>query len=144
MQEFTFPKIIDERNLAYLDQILCSDSVSIHIRRGDYITLNVAWTPEHYLFLVKKFIETLSDQWHLFVFSDDISWCKEHAEEMGFQQFKEVTYVEGNTHGENYRDLQLMTMCKAMIMSNSAFCYLAALLNTHRKYVLNPTPRRFP
>ena len=49
--------------------------------------------------------------------------------ELGLDQFWTVTYVEGNTNGKNYVDMQLMSMCKGMVMSNSAFCYLAALLN---------------
>lgn len=44
-------------------------------------------------------------------------------------------------HGKNYLDLQLMTRCKAMIVSNSAFSYLAALLNPNRAYTLNLSDR---
>lgn len=42
LKEFRFPEITDERNLHYLNEITSSPSVSIHIRRGDYITLNMA------------------------------------------------------------------------------------------------------
>ena len=60
---------------------------------------------------------------------------------IGFSLFSGVHFIEGNVQGKNYIDLQLMSNCKAMIMSNSAFCYLAALLNTKMKFVLNPTNR---
>ncbi len=60
---------------------------------------------------------------------------------MGFDLFAQVVYVEGNGNGLNYRDMQLMSMCKGMILSNSAFCYLAALLNRNRKMVINPMER---
>ena len=53
----------------------------------------------------------------------------------------EITYVEGNVQGKNYLDLQLMTKCQAMILSNSAFSYLAALLNPNRAYTLNLSDR---
>ena len=79
--------------------------------------------------------------WHLFVFSDDIVLCREHEHELGFGSFSEITYVEGNVQGKNYLDLQLMTKCQAMILSNSAFSYLAALLNPARKYTLNLSDR---
>ena len=75
------------------------------------------------------------------MFSDDIEWCKTHVQELGLDQFKAVTYVEGNVNGKNYVDMQLMSMCKGMVMSNSAFCYLAALLNKELRYVFNPTHR---
>lgn len=90
---------------------------------------------------VKAFVDNFPGKWELFVFSDDIAWCKEHAEELGFGQFSSIVFVEGNMHGRNYLDLQLMSSCKGMILSNSAFCYLAALLNTEKKCYVNPTVR---
>ena len=38
---------------------------------------------------------------------------------------------------EDYRDMRLMSMCRAMVVSNSSFCCLASLLNTEKQYVLN-------
>jgi len=141
LKELAFPEITDGRNLEYQRQIMTTDSVSIHIRRGDYVTLGWAVATEHYRKWIAQFLASYEGNWNAFVFSDDIEWCKENAEELGLGQCANVTYIEGNMHGENYRDLQLMSMCKGMILSNSAFCYLAALLNTRKKYWLNCTPR---
>lgn len=141
LQELQFPEITDKKNLTYLNQILSSDSLAVHIRRGDYIKMDWALGTDVYFSFTERFRKELPNRWHLFVFSDDIPWCMEHAEEMGFQYFEEVTYIEGNIDGSNYRDMQLMSMCKAMLVTNSAFCYLAALLNTRKEYYLNPTPR---
>lgn len=141
LKEFQFPKITDKRNLQYMNDVTASPSLSIHIRRGDYVTLNLAFSAEYYRLFIDSFFIKYGNNWHLFVFSDDIPWCKEHAKEMHFDTFESVTFVEGNMHGENYRDLQLMSKCKAMIMSNSAFCFLAALLNTEKEIVLNLTDR---
>ena len=49
-----------------------------------------------------------------------------------------TVYVEGNTKGSNFRDLQLMSMCRGLLMSNSAFCYLAALLNEGMEICVEP------
>ncbi len=141
LKEFQFPEIKDQKIREYLLQIENNNSVSIHIRRGDYVKLGWAMQPGMYRDLINEFVRKVSSKWELFVFSDDITWCREHQEEMGFDQFEDVTFVEGNVHGKNYIDMQLMSRCKAMIMSNSAFCYLAALLNTEKKYYVNPTPR---
>ena len=150
LKEFTFPKIEDERNKLYMEKILNNHSVSLHVRRGDYVDLNWALEAVHYRKSVERFINELQRQpelkidiekWNAFVFSDDIEWCKEHKEEMGLNVFGEITFVEDNINGKNYIDLQLMSQCEGMIMSNSAFCYLAALLNTRRKIVVNPTKR---
>ena len=151
LNEFRFPDIKDEKNKSYQDQILNNHAVSLHVRRGDYVTLDMAMEAVHYNNLVKKFAIELQGKpeleqdvrnWNVFVFSDDISWCKEKRREMGLDIFGEVVFVEGNTDGNNYIDLQLMSLCEGMILSNSAFCYLAALLNTRRKIVVNPTKRR--
>lgn len=142
LEELRFPEITDERNLQYMKKITASPSIAIHIRRGDYINLNMAFDSNFYQLCIDAFMVQYGANWHLFVFSDDIPWCKEHAEEMHFDIFKQgITFVEGNIHGENYRDMQLMSRCKAMILSNSAFCYLAALLNTDREIILNLTDR---
>lgn len=141
LKEFKFPEITDSLNREHLRQIQRSNSVSIHIRRGDYVTLGWAMTPDIYLRLVQAFLSHASGKWDLFVFSDDIPWCRENKSKLGFNAFNHVTYVEGNVDGKNYIDMQLMSQCKGMIMSNSAFCYLAALLNTRRIVCINPTTR---
>ena len=141
LEEFSFPEVKDVRNLTYLNEIETSNSVSIHVRRKDYVTLNWAWNFNQYHSLTSAFTHNRSGNYHLFVFSDDIEWCKEHSTELGFYHFHEITYIEGNTDRQNYIDMQLMSSCKAMIISNSSFCYLAALLNTKKNYVLNATSR---
>ncbi len=141
LKEFAFPEIEDEKNRSYLRQILDSDSVSIHVRRGDYVTLGWDLDVQIYQTGLKTFAGQVPDDWHLFVFSDDINWCREHEQELGFGCFSEIIYIEGNTQGKNYLDLQLMARCRAMILSNSAFSYLAALLNPARKYTLNLSDR---
>ena len=150
LKEFTFPQIEDEQNKKYQAQILNSHSVSIHIRRGDYVDLGIAMEAIHYKYLIQKFITELklhSDleqdikKWSIFVFSDNIDWCKDNASEIGFEVFGETVFVEGNISGKNYIDLQLMSMCEGMLMSNSSFCYLAALLNTRKRLTINPTKR---
>ncbi|MCI9068474.1 MAG: alpha-1,2-fucosyltransferase [Lachnospiraceae bacterium] len=141
-KEFTFPQIADAKNQSYMEEIQNTQSVSIHVRRGDYVTLGWSLEPGFYRTCIRTFLESVSGPWHLFVFSDDISWCRAHEEELGFGVFPSVTYVEGNTHGKNYLDLQLMSACKAMFVSNSAFSYLAALLNTKKQYMLNMADRK--
>lgn len=142
LREFCFPPITEEHNMDYMDKILNSDSVSIHVRRGDFVTLGWAFPLEQYRRFVDEFIGLRSDQGSLFVFSDDIAWCRENREALGFNRFRHTYFVEGNMGGQNYRDLQLMSQCKSMIMSSSSFCYLAALLNTNRQFLLNRTIRK--
>ena len=151
LKELSFPEIEDKKNKAYEEQVRNHHSVSLHVRRGDYVTLDMAMEAVHYKKLVEKFVWQLQEnsqleqdikKWKVFVFSDDITWCKENQTEMGLDVFGEMVFVEENINGKNYIDLQLMSLCEGMILSNSAFCYLAALLNTRRKIVVNPTKRK--
>ena len=141
IKEFSFPEITDAANLEYKRLIETTDSVSIHIRRGDYVNLGWALDSGYYKKWIADFVKAFDGDWNGFIFSDDISWCKENEEELGLKQLANVIYVEGNVRGQNFRDLQLMSMCKGMIVSNSAFCYLAALLNTRKECWLNCTSR---
>ena len=140
-KEFMFPEIEDVQNRMWLERIRNTQSVSEHIRRGDYVDLGWAVEAENYCRWLKEFAEKYGTQWEVFVFSDDIAWCRENKETLGMNLFSQVSFIEGNICGKNYIDMQLMSQCKAMIMSNSAFCYLAALLNTEMKVCLNPTSR---
>lgn len=141
LKELQFPAITEVHNLTYAKAIQNSFSVGIHIRRGDYVTLGWDMEKEYYLNASKQMLENAPDLTY-FVFSDDLLWCKENADALGLTFAKDVIYVEGNTGESSFRDLQLMTMCKGLIMSNSAFCYLAALLNPGLSLYVNPSPTR--
>jgi len=140
-KELSFPVITDEKNQNYLAKIKTTNSVSIHIRRGDYVTLGWNYENDIYKQMCEVFTEAFTKKWTVFVFSDDIPWCQANAKEIGFDLFEDIVFVEGNVNGKNYIDMQLMSQCKGMLMSNSAFCYLAALLNRNKDYILNLTDR---
>lgn len=140
-KELTFPAITDEKNIEYLRQIKTTKSVSIHVRRGDYVSLDWAYNEAVIRGLNEAYIDVFGADWTLFVFSDDIVWCKEHAEELGMNLYANCVYVEGNIAGKNYIDMQLMSECRGMILSNSSFCYLAALLNKNKDCIFNITDR---
>lgn len=137
-KELSFPSITDEENKKYASLISSCNSIGIHIRRGDYVDLGWELPASYYMDSIKKILRQHSDA-VFFVFSDDLNWCRQNAPLLGLDLSSDVIYVEGNIHGANFRDLQLMSMCQGLLMSNSAFCYLAALLNTNLKiYVESP------
>jgi hypothetical protein len=140
-REFRFPPLKDYKNEKYMDEIHNSFSVSVHVRRGDYVDLGLAMGIEVYRKCIEDCLKRSLGRCTLFVFSDDICWCRAHERELGFGKFAKTVYVEGNDKGNNYIDLQLMSNCKGMIMSNSAFCYLASILNTNLLFYMNPTDR---
>lgn len=128
LKELSFPEILEKNNIEYAKEITGSNSTCVHVRRGDYIKAGLALNPDIYKKNIRTILNIEPDM-TLFVFSDDLNYCKTNASDFGFDLPQKVVYVEGNAGPNAYRDMQLMSMCRNMIISNSAFSYLAALLN---------------
>lgn len=95
------------------------DSVSIHIRRTDYVASN-GYHPVQPISYFSYGIEAIGDYNKLYVFSDEIDWCKTNL------KFDRMVFVEGRSSIE---DMRLMSFCKHNIISNSSFSWWAAWLN---------------
>ena len=137
-KELSFPPITDSRNQNYAGQIASSQSIGIHIRRGDYATLGWTLPNSYYSESIKNVLTEYPDSF-LFVFSDDLDWCRRNADLLGLNLTSNVVYVEGNKENLSYCDMQLMSICNGLIMSNSAFCYLAALLSKNAAIFAEPS-----
>lgn len=133
--ELVFPDIktvegLDSKNIAYEELIEMTDSVGVHIRRGDFLKCGRALTPDKYARSVQAF-EQKHDDLTYFIFSDDAQWCMSHKAELGLDMIKgEIYFVTENSgNGFNYVDMQLMSKCKKLIISNSSFGTWAYMLN---------------
>jgi hypothetical protein len=138
LDEFKFKHLPAGNNLRYANHIASTEqSVSLHIRRGDYVT-NVQHNKTHgtvgldyYKIAIAEITKKL-DKPHFFIISDDIDWCKRELM-IDFPH----TYIVGNTKGEY--DMQLMSMCKNNIIANSSFSWWGAWLNMNpEKIVIAP------
>lgn len=133
-QAFTFPTPKHEKNLAVLEIINASQSVSIHIRRGDYLIdgRNCALSADYW----NKAIAYINQQIPepvFFVFSDDLVWAKDNLQILNSQ------YIDWNKAEDSYWDMFLMSKCKHNIIANSSFSWWAAWLNDHKnKLVICP------
>lgn len=128
VQELALPPITGPQNLKYAGQIMHSHSVAVHIRRGDYVQLGWASSPDCYYAKTKEILAQYPDA-VFFIFSDDIPWCKAHCKELGLTLPSDTVFIEGNEKGANHIDLHLMSLCNIMLIGKSAFSYLAMLLN---------------
>lgn len=136
-----FPPLVGEANEKYASEMKSTESVAIHIRRGDFVNLNWALPPEMYASAVKAMNEKISNPTY-FIFSDDLAYCNEHIDELGLTH-NNVIFVEGNKNPNNYLDMQLMAMCKHRIVNNSSFCFCAALFREDRDgLMVNLNPLR--
>lgn len=137
--EFTLKSSPAGINFQHLEQIRNANSISIHIRRGDFVTdprTNAAHglcSLEYY----KKSIEYIADHVaapHFFMFSDDIKWASENIK-IPF----ETSFVDNNDKHHGYEDLRLMSNCKHNIVANSSFGWWGAWLNNNKnKIVIAP------
>lgn len=135
-KEFTFKKSMDEKNKQLADEMSIINSVSIHVRRGDYITekpiLDIC-SLEYYQNAISYIIERV-DNAHFFVFSDDPVWA---ANNLKFPS--DFTLVTSNLESNNYEDMRLMSLCKHNIIANSSFSWWGAWLNNNpNKIVVAP------
>jgi len=126
-KELSFKPIEDTLNKQYEREIQKCFSIGVHIRRGDFILRNWQLPESYYNNVITQLHEAYPDAM-FFIFSDDMDWCKENKTQMGLP--KNTVFVEGNfNYKTNYIDLQLMTMCKGLVVGSSSFSYLAGILN---------------
>lgn len=118
------------------------NSVSIHIRRGDYLKPQNAQlfenicTDKYYRSALNLVLEKYPDA-HIYFFSDDTEYVK--------QKFigEKYTIVDWNTGKDSYFDMYLMSQCKYNICANSTFSFWGARLNQHKdKIMIRPLKQR--
>lgn len=115
--------------------IVETNSVSVHIRRGDYVIHGqVLLLPIAYYYQAVAKMGELIDKPHFYIFSDDPEWVKEN-----FVIEYVTTIVDCNKEENDYDDLRLMSLCKHHILANSSFSWWAAWLNdSNEKIVIVP------
>ena len=139
LQSFTFPEILDEKNIQLTNRLKNSKAVSCHVRRGDYLKEPemCVCTPQYYVRAITEMNQRVNPDLYV-VFSDDIPWCRENL--MGLIGNREVVFVDWNRKENSFRDMQLMSLCKHNIIANSSFSWWGAWLNQNEsKVVIAPS-----
>ncbi len=137
--DFAFLPVTDDRNREVLEQIRQTESVSIHIRRGDYVEPNNplapagVCTPAYYEKAIAYIKERIANPC-FFVFSDDQQWVRENL------NIGPAVYIDWNKGKNNFRDMQLMSECKHNIIANSSFSWWGARLNKHINNIVITPP----
>jgi hypothetical protein len=115
------------------------NTVSLHIRRGDYVTdikthnILGLCSLDYYSRAI-SILEKEFDNLHIYVFSDDPSWAKENI------VFDHPLYfVDHNNIEYSYEDMYLMSLCEHNVIANSSFSWWGAWLNRNKnKQVFAP------
>lgn len=129
------------KNTAIIRRIQDSESVWMHIRRGDYVTnenankfhglKDLQYYQQALDILVKKLPKDRAKQLEIFVCSNDIPWCKQNLK---FPY--PITFVENEAGSD---DMRVIKHCKHDIIANSSFSWWGAWLNENpAKIVVAP------
>lgn len=139
LQEFTCKHLLEGKNKELSELIESCNAVSLHIRRGDYVShMNASsfhgLSPLEYYYKAITFLCERVEQPCFFVFSDDIAWVKEHL-----KIEYPITFVDHNSVNQGFEDMRLMSLCKHNIIANSTFSWWGAYLNRYaKKMVIAP------
>ena len=141
--EFISEKYFKHRRNEILELFKCPDefndkinqyshlfgSISLHVRRGDYV-------PNSWLFSVatieyyNKALSLMPDDKYVVIFSDDLNWCRQNFIGERYVFIDEVDYIS----------LYLMTKMKYHINASSTFSWWGAWMSDSEKIV---TPKQW-
>jgi len=137
--DFTLRNSLHGKDLQLAEKIRASNAVSLHVRRGDYLT-NPHAARHHgtcdmdYYARAVQFIREKIPTAQLFIFSDDPKWT-----ETNLRFDLPATFVSDSDLVGDGRDLTLMSMCRHHIIANSSFSWWGAwLCDNQEKTVIAP------
>lgn len=118
---------LSARNIAIQDRMRSSPSLSLHVRRGDYLHAEHAahgvLDRDFYLDAVAR-VCAAAPALDLYVFSDDLDWCRDAFDSTDWRP----TYVDWNRGEDSWQDLFLMSACRHAVVANSSFSWWGAWL----------------
>ncbi|MEM8898166.1 MAG: alpha-1,2-fucosyltransferase [Bacteroidota bacterium] len=140
-QELTLNLPLSQQVLSLKKEMETTNSVALHVRRGDYVSnplfsRTLGALPLEYYQRALAFLAKNLPAFKVFIFSDDPAWCRENM------RLDYPFYIVADTvSGEKAHkiDMKLMGACKHYIISNSSFAWWGAWLNPDEdKIVLAP------
>lgn len=104
-------------------------AVAMHIRRGDYLSeacskIYVNLEKDYYKKALEYIMTTKTNVGRIYVFSDDIAWCK--AE---YKDLENAVFIDETISTNQYTDMELMQNCAYFIIANSTFSWWASWLS---------------
>lgn len=126
-QQFTFKRPLSAFTETLGVQIQSELSVSLHVRRGDYLALththHVLGT-DYYDRAVAHMEEVTGRKATYYIFSNDLDWAADHLP----VPRERMHLVRNPSPGLDFEDLFLMTCCRHHIIANSSFSWWGAFL----------------
>lgn len=122
---FTFKEELSKEAKPIYDEISsCETSVTVHVRRGDYVKIGVAMEPDYYIRAMEEIAKRVKNP-QFYCFSEDLQWAEEAFKEAPFS----IHYPEYHSEDKGVEDFRLLSAGKHQIISNSTYSWWAAYLN---------------
>lgn len=137
-EKIQFPDSKNPLNIQLAAKMKECLSVSVHIRRGDYLDPanaemfgNICTTA--YYDSAMEYVRQAYPAAHFYLFSDDPEYVRHHY------QGGQYTVIDWNKGEDSFYDMWLMSRCKHNICANSTFSFWGARLNPHAdKMMIRP------
>lgn len=111
------------REAALEAEIRGGPSISVHVRRGDYLGSSIFETcGADYFVRAVELVRGRCGKARVFVFSDDIAWCREAL------RIPDIRFVE---QGDPLSDMRCMSLCGHNVIANSSYSWWAAWINAN-------------
>jgi len=130
---------LSERAQKIKDQIEGSESVAVHVRRGDYLlephkSFHGVLSNEYYSEAVSRVWDLVGLHAQFFIFSDDLAWAREYFSD------KTTKIIEPGRESE---DIYLMSLCKHAVIANSSFSWWGAWLGDKERNRIVIAPEKW-
>ena len=131
---FNFSDKLNEQNHLISNDINNNNSISIHIRRGDFL---LKQNNNHYIDLKEYYLKAINESSKFFknpkyfIFSDDPSWVTDN-----FVLNHPYIVVDANHGSKSFLDMYLMSLCTSNIIANSSFSWWSAWLNNNEDKIV--------
>ncbi len=127
--QFTLKNSVSESFIKWREKVQMTNSVAVHLRRGDYASKSNynsffgTLSLDYYEKAVNEIKRQISNP-KFFIFSDDMNWCRQNLTFL-----PDAEFVSHNTPVHASEDLILMSLCEHQIIANSTFSWWSAWLN---------------
>jgi hypothetical protein len=143
MEELQLREALPSKDVSLGEQARGCDSVSIHVRRGDYEAskelsrVHGLCSPGYYQEAFSIIARAVRSP-VAFVFADDADWARENI-----RLDAPTHFVAHNGTSNAHRDLWLMTQCRHNVIANSTFSWWGAWLGSPRDRIVVAPKRWF-
>jgi hypothetical protein len=137
-QTFVFKSPLNQESQRVADILMHQpNTVSIHVRRGDYVNSSVTndlhgvCSANYYLNAIELIKSKINDPVFYF-FSDDPEWVFHQL----IPKVDNARLVSHNQQADSWQDMALMCKCRHHIIANSSFSWWSAWLNPDKQKIV--------